>query len=147
MHGYCSSPILWRDKIIVNGDHDGPAYIIALERATGKTIWKTHRPNLTRSYCTPIIRRIEGRNQLVLSGNKCVASYDPDTGAQHWIIDGPTEQYVASLVYNGSLLFMTAGFPDRFIDGKGLFLCPEPDCGRALLSCRLGHGGRHVLRG
>jgi outer membrane protein assembly factor BamB len=124
MHGYCSSPILWKDKLIVNGDHDGPAYIIALECATGKTIWKTPRPNLTRSYCTPIIRHIEGRDQLVLSGNKCVASYDPDTGAQHWIIDGPTEQYVASLVYNGSLLFMTAGFPDHYIqairpDGSG----------------------------
>lgn len=123
-HGYCSSPILWKDKLIVNGDHDGPAYIIALERATGKTVWKTPRPNLTRSYCTPIIKPIEGRNQLVLSGNKCVASYDPDTGGQHWIIDGPTEQYVASLVYNGSLLFMTAGFPDHFIqairpDGSG----------------------------
>lgn len=124
MHGYCSSPILWKDKIIINGDHDGPAYIIALERASGQTIWKTPRPNLTRSYCTPIIRRIGQRNQLVLSGNKCVASYDPDTGVQHWIIDGPTEQFVASLVYNDKLLFMTAGFPDHFIqairpDGSG----------------------------
>lgn len=124
MHGYCSSPTLWKDKIIVNGDHDGPAYIIALERATGKTIWKAPRPNLTRSYCTPIIRQIGGRNQLVLSGNKCVAGYDPDTGVQHWIVDGPTEQFVASLVYNGELLFMTAGFPDHFIqairpDGLG----------------------------
>ena len=124
MHGYCSSPIIWKEKLIVNGDHDGPAYIVALERATGKTIWKTPRPNVTRSYCTPIIRNIDGRNQMILAGNLCVASYDPDTGAQHWIIDGPTEQYVASLVYNGELLFMTCGFPDRFIqairpDGRG----------------------------
>jgi outer membrane protein assembly factor BamB len=124
MHGYCSSPILWDDKVIVNGDHDGPAYILALDRQTGRTIWKTPRPNNTRSYCAPIIRSIDGRNQMVLSGSKCVASYDPDTGSQHWIIDGPTEQYVASLVYNGELLFMTCGFPDRYIqlirpDGRG----------------------------
>ncbi|MHC4594859.1 MAG: outer membrane protein assembly factor BamB family protein [Planctomycetota bacterium] len=124
MHGYCSSPVLWKDKVIVNGDHDGPVYIVALDRATGKTIWKTARPNETRSYCTPIIRHIEGRNQLILSGSKCVASYDPDTGKQHWIIDGPTEQFVASLVYNDELLFMTCGFPKRFIqairpDGQG----------------------------
>ncbi|MBN2137719.1 MAG: PQQ-binding-like beta-propeller repeat protein [Sedimentisphaerales bacterium] len=121
-HGYCSSPILWKDKVIVNGDHDGPAYIVALDKETGKTIWKTPRPNNTRSYCAPIIRQIDGRNQMVLSGSKCVASYDPDTGAQHWIIDGPTEQYVASLVYNGEYLFMTCGFPDRYvqlIDPKG----------------------------
>jgi outer membrane protein assembly factor BamB len=124
MHGYCSSPVLWKDKVIVNGDHDGPSYIVALSRATGKTIWKTPRPNRTRSYCTPIIRQIDGRSQMVLSGTMCVASYDPDTGEQHWLIDGPTEQYVASIVYNGELLFMTCGFPDRFIqairpDGRG----------------------------
>lgn len=115
VHGYCSSPVLWKDTVIVNGDHDGPGYIVALDRATGKTIWKTPRPNNTRSYCTPIIRRIAGRSQMVLSGSLCVASYDPDTGAQHWIMDGPTEQYVASLVYNGELLFMTCGYPDRFM--------------------------------
>ena len=124
MHGYCSSPVIWKDKVIVNGDHDGPSYIVALSRATGQTIWKTPRPNRTRSYCAPIIRQIDGRNQMVLSGTKCVASYDPDTGEQHWLIDGPTEQFVASLVYNGELLFMTCGFPDRFIqairpDGRG----------------------------
>ena len=115
MHGYCSSPVLWKDKVIVNGDHDGPAYLVALECTTGRTIWKTPRPNETRSYCPPIIRHIEGRNQMILSGSLCVASYDPDTGKQHWIIDGPTEQYVASLVYNGELLFMTCGFPDLFV--------------------------------
>ena len=82
---------------------------------TRNVLWKTPRPNNTRSYCTPIIRHLAGRNQMVLSGSLCVASYDPDTGAQHWIIDGPTEQYVASLVYNGELLFMTCGYPDRFM--------------------------------
>ncbi|MEA3224584.1 MAG: PQQ-binding-like beta-propeller repeat protein [Planctomycetota bacterium] len=123
-HGYCSSPVLWKDKVLVNGDHDGPAYLTALERDTGKTIWKTPRPNKTRSYCAPIVRHIDGRNQMILAGNLCVASYDPDTGKQHWIIDGPTEQYVASLVYNGDLLFLTCGFPDHFLqairpDGHG----------------------------
>ena len=124
MHGYCSSPILWKDKVIVNGDHDGPAYIVALDRSTGKTVWTTPRPNNTRSYCAPIVRTIDGRNQLILSGNKCVASYDPDSGQQHWMIEGPTEQFVASLVYNGKLLFMTCGFPDLYMqairpDGSG----------------------------
>ncbi|MFP6904064.1 MAG: PQQ-binding-like beta-propeller repeat protein [Verrucomicrobiota bacterium] len=123
-HGYCSSPVLYRDKVIVNGDHDGPAYIVALNRDTGETIWKTKRPNGVRSYCAPILRRIDGRNQLILSGSRSVASFDPDTGRQHWIIDGPTDQFVASLVYNRGLLFMTAGFPDHHIlaidpTGKG----------------------------
>src|SRR5438477_9625977 len=125
-HGFCSSPILYRDKVIVNGDHDGDSYIVALSRADGKTLWKTPRENHTRSYCVPIIRELAGRTQMVLSGDKCVASYDPNNGHLHWIIDGPTEQYVASIVYSerAGLLFMTGGFPDHHLlaikpDGLG----------------------------
>lgn len=112
-HGFCSSPVLWNGKVVVNGDHDGDAYLVALDAANGATVWKTDRPNKTRSYCVPIIRTIDGRHEMILSGSKCVASYDPDTGKQHWIIDGPTEQYVASMVFNGSLLFLTCGFPEH----------------------------------
>ncbi len=124
MHGYCSSPVLWKNMVIVNGDHDGSGYLVALDCVTGRTVWKTPRPNQTRSYCTPLIGRMGGRNQLVLSGSKCVAGYDPDSGKPLWIIDGPTEQFVASLVYNGELLFMTCGFPQFFMqairpDGAG----------------------------
>ncbi|MDH3582903.1 MAG: PQQ-binding-like beta-propeller repeat protein [Phycisphaerae bacterium] len=124
VHGYCASPILWKDTLIINGDHDGKAYIVSLHKDSGKTAWKTMRPNRIRSYCTPLLRRIDGRNQMILSGSRSVASYDPDTGRQHWVIDGPTDQFVASLVYNGDLLFMTAGFPERHMmairpDGHG----------------------------
>ena len=111
-HGYCSCPVLFEDKVIVNGDHDGDAYLVALDSATGKTVWKIDRENKTRSYSTPIIREIDGRTQMILSGSKCVASYDPHDGSRHWIIDGPTEQFVASMVFNGKLLFLTAGFPE-----------------------------------
>lgn len=111
-HGFCSPPTLYKDMVILNGDQDAQAYIIALDKLTGEERWRTDRPNRTRSYCPPIIVDMAGKKQLVLSGNKCVASYDPDTGKQHWIIDGPTEQYVASLVTGGGLLFLTTGFPE-----------------------------------
>ena len=125
-HGFCSSPVLFKDKVIVNGDHDGDSYIVALSRADGHTFWKTPRANHTRSYCAPIIRELSGRTQMVLSGDICVTSYDPNNGKLHWIIDGPTEQFVASLVYSEKpgLLYMTGGFPDHHIlaikpDGLG----------------------------
>ena len=126
MHGFCSSPILHKDKVIVNGDHDGDSYIVALDRSTGRTLWKIPRENKTRSYCVPLIRELAGRTQMVLSGDKCVASYDPDDGSRHWVLDGPTEQFVASPVYNehAGLLFITGGYPDHHIlalkpDGTG----------------------------
>lgn len=124
VHGYCSCPVLFENLVIVNGDHDGDAYLVALDRTTGETVWKTPRENRTRSYSTPIIRRVDGRTQMVLCGSKSVASFDPRTGARHWVIDGPTEQFVASMVFNGELLFLTAGFPEHHIlairpDGHG----------------------------
>lgn len=125
-HGYCSCPVLWNGKVIVNGDHDGDAYIVALDQKTGAGIWKTDRPNKTRSYCTPILREIGGKTQMILSGSLSVAAYDPDTGEQIWLIDGPTEQFVASLVYHeeAKLLFLTCGFPQKHMlairpDGRG----------------------------
>jgi len=126
MHGFCSSPLLYKDKVILNGDHDGDSYLVALSRDDGRTLWKTMRENRTRSYCVPIIRELAGRTQMVLAGDKCVTSYDPDSGKRHWIIDGPTEQFVASPVYSErtGLLYITGGFPDHHIlaikpDGHG----------------------------
>jgi outer membrane protein assembly factor BamB len=123
-HGYCSSPVLFEDLVIVNGDHDGDSYILALKKSDGSLVWKTPREHKTRSYCTPIIRDYGTGPQLILSGSKSVCSYDPRTGERIWNIDGPTEQFVASMVDDGKLLFMTAGFPDRHIlaikpDGRG----------------------------
>lgn len=115
VHGYCSCPVVFENLLIVNGDHDGESYLLALDRSTGATVWKTPREYKTRSYCTPIIRDIDGRTQLILSGSKCVASYDPRTGRQLWLLDGPTEQFVASPVMNAGLIFITGGFPDKHI--------------------------------
>lgn len=116
-HGFCSPPLLYKDLVILNGDQDAEAYIVALDRATGKERWRADRPNRTRSYCPPVVIEAAGKKQLVLSGSLCVASYDPDTGKQLWLVDGPTEQFVSSLVYNGDVLFLTYGYPKLGIMG------------------------------
>ncbi len=115
VHGYCSCPVLYQDLVIVNGDHDGDSYLVALDRNTGKTVWKVAREHKTRSYATPIIRDVAGRTQLVLSGSKSICSYDPKTGKRYWKIDGPTEQFVASMVFDGELFYMAAGFPTHHV--------------------------------
>jgi hypothetical protein len=126
-HGFCSSPVLHKDLLILNGDQDAPGYLVALDKSTGAERWRADRPNQTRSYCTPILIRSAKKpevTQLVLSGSKCVTSYDADTGKLLWIIDGPTEQYVASLVFHDETLFLTTGFPEFHLmgispDGEG----------------------------
>jgi outer membrane protein assembly factor BamB len=127
MHGFCTSPVLYKDLVILNGDQDGEGYLVALDKKDGRQRWRVQRPNHTRSYCTPLLMQSTGHpgvTQLVLSGSKCVASYDADTGKLLWINRGPTEQYVASLVYDDGVLFLTTGFPEHHLmglspDGKG----------------------------
>jgi len=110
-HGFCSPPILYENMVIINGDQDALAYVVALDKATGEEKWRTDRPNRTRSYCPPLIVEAAGKKQMVMTGSKSVASYDPNTGKQIWVMDGPTEQFVASMVYHKDLFFLTAGFP------------------------------------
>lgn len=116
-HGFCSPPLLHKNLVILNGDQDAEAWIVALDKATGREVWRIDRPNRTRSYCPPIIVEAAGKTQMILSGSLCVASYDPDTGQQHWIIDGPTEQFVASPVYADGVVMITGGYPEYHLMG------------------------------
>lgn len=117
VHGFASCPVLHENLVILNGDQDAKAWIVAYDKATGEERWRVDRPNRVRSYCTPLVIDVDGVKQLVLSGSKCVAAYDPATGKQLWIIDGPTDQFVASLVYTDGVLFVTGGFPQLHMLG------------------------------
>jgi outer membrane protein assembly factor BamB len=128
MHGFCSPPVVYKDLVIVNADQDAPpgqkAYIVAFDKRTGEEKWRIDRPNKLRSYCPPVVVNAAGKTQMVLTGSKCVASYEPDTGKQFWIVDGPTEQFVSSMVLHDGVLLLTAGFPENWVmaikpDGSG----------------------------
>ena len=111
--GYCASPIVFEDKVIVNGDHDGDAYIVALDRSTGETVWKVARENRIRSHCAPLIRQLDGRTQMMVAGSHSIVSYDPRDGSKHWYTVGPKGRAVASPVFGSGLLFVSAAYPDR----------------------------------
>ena len=123
-HGFSSSPVVFEDLVIVNGDHDGDSYVVAFDKRTGTERWRVKRRHKIRSYATPLIRRIGGRDQMLLSGSMCIVSLDPRSGERIWNIEGPTEQFVASMVYDGNLAFMVCGYPDHYVfgirpDGQG----------------------------
>ncbi len=111
IHGYCTSPVLYRDLVLVNGDHDGESYLAALDKKSGEVVWKTPRVHQTRSYVTPLLREVQGQMQAVMAGSKCVAGFNPTTGKRLWWVEGPTEQFVASMVHDSSNFYLTAGFP------------------------------------
>lgn len=125
-HGYSVSPILFQDKVIINADSKGDAFLAALSRADGKTLWKVAQENHTLSYSTPLIREAAGRTQMFHCGSKSVAGHDPNDGSRLWVVDGPSEEFVASPVYNqrAGLLLISSGYPRQIIlaikpDGQG----------------------------
>ena len=59
--------MIFENLLIVNGDHDGESYVVALDRKTGKTVWKVAREHKTRSYVTPLIRNINGLHPYINS--------------------------------------------------------------------------------
>ncbi len=114
MHGWAAAPIIYKNLVILNCDQDGQGFLAAYDKVSGQERWRTDRPNHTRSYCVPLIAEApseKGKMQMVLTGSKCTAGYDPDTGKELWIVDGPTEQFVASPVLSDGIFFITGGFP------------------------------------
>lgn len=124
--GFSNEPVLFKDKVIVDGDSKGDSFLIALGRQDGKTRWRISRTNKGISYSAPLIRELAGRTQLIQCGDRCVASFDPDTGRQIWKVDGPSEEFVATPVYSekAGLVFVSSSWPKQVLlairpDGRG----------------------------
>ena len=104
----------------------GDSCIVAVSRDDGHTVWKVPQENKTLSYSTPLIHQMAGRTQMIFCGNKSVASYNPDDGSVRWIVDGPSEEFVASPAYSERAGFVLSAvvFPIVFLiaikpDGSG----------------------------
>ncbi|MFH1715821.1 MAG: PQQ-binding-like beta-propeller repeat protein [Planctomycetota bacterium] len=124
--GFSNEPVLFKDKVIVDGDSKGDSFLIALGREDGKTRWRIKRANKGISYSAPLIRELAGRTQLIQCGDRCVASFDPDTGEQLWKVDGPSQEFVATPVYSerAGLVFISSSWPKQIVlairpDGRG----------------------------
>ena len=124
--GFSNTPVLYKDKVIIDGDSKGESFLIALRRTDGRTLWRKNRTNKGISYSAPFIRELAGRTQLIQCGDRCVAGFDPDTGQQFWQVDGPSQEFVATPVYSekAGLVFISSSWPKRVLlairpDGKG----------------------------
>jgi outer membrane protein assembly factor BamB len=124
MHqGFGSSPAIYGSLVIVSADHKGAGAIAALDRVTGKEVWKISRPKLP-NYTSPILFSLAGKEQLLLTGCNLVTSLDPTTGKTLWEIAGATEECVTSTVTDGRHIFTSGGYPRNHLaavaaDGSG----------------------------
>ncbi len=121
--GYGSSPALYQGLVIVSADSKGTGVIAALERTSGKVVWKQERPKLP-NYASPIILTVAGREQLLLTGCDLVTGFEPLTGKKLWEIKGSTTECVTSTVTDGERIFTSGGYPTNHVsavlaDGSG----------------------------
>jgi outer membrane protein assembly factor BamB len=110
-YGAGSSPILCDDKIILNQDHDVDSFLMAVEAATGKLLWKTARPDAVRSYSTPVVWRHNARKELLVGGALELASYDPADGKKLWWINGLARIVIPTAVPLGDMVYMASWAP------------------------------------
>jgi len=123
MFGEGSSPTIEGNKILVPWDHDGPSALYALDKLTGKTIWKTPRDEPT-CWATPLVAEFAGKKQVIMNGQSFARSYDLETGKELWRCAGQTERPVASAVADKDLAFVGSGHKGSFLgafrmDGTG----------------------------
>jgi outer membrane protein assembly factor BamB len=125
-HGYSCSPVLFEDKVIINGDSQGASFVAALSQTDGHTIWKIPHEKPAHSFSTPIFRKMAGKMQLIFCGNKEIISYNPSNGSRYWFVSGPSEDFCSSPVYNEKtgLVLVSSAWPVRILvaikpDGDG----------------------------
>jgi outer membrane protein assembly factor BamB len=111
-HGAGGSPVVFGDLLIFSCDGSDTAFVIALDKHTGKTRWRTERRSpADQAYTTPLVIRVAGRDQLVSVGAFRVASYDPSTGKEIWRASyGDGFSNVPRPVYGDGLIYIATGF-------------------------------------
>jgi outer membrane protein assembly factor BamB len=113
-----SSPILYRDLLVLVRDGCDQQYVTALDKRTGKTVWETRRPPIDAAYLpyrkafsTPLIARIDGAEQMIIPAARWIVSYDPENGRELWRVNtGGTFSNSSRPVYGHGLVFVCTAY-------------------------------------
>jgi len=116
--GAGASPILFRDLLIFSMDGFDFQYLVALNKHTGETVWKTDRNidygtddgDWKKSYGTPHAIRVGASLQLISPAAKAVLAYDPSTGMEIWRVRYEEHSNAGRPLFDGKHIFMSSGF-------------------------------------
>jgi outer membrane protein assembly factor BamB len=108
-HGEGSSPALHEDTLIVNWDHQGESFVVALDKSSGEQRWKVARDEIT-SWSTPLVVPQDAGVQVVIAATKLVRAYDLATGELIWSCAGLSRNVVASPVAAAGLVYVANSY-------------------------------------
>jgi len=125
-HGAGGSPVVYGGLLILNCDGSDNAFVVALDKVTGKVKWKTNRRDpADQAYTTPLVIRAGDRDQLISVGAYRATAYDPLTGKEIWRV-GYSGGFsnVPRPIYGHGLVYIATGFQQPSIiavrpDGLG----------------------------
>jgi outer membrane protein assembly factor BamB len=106
--GTASSPILYKDLVIVQCDQQKGSFIAALDVKTGATVWRTERDELP-SWGTPSVFPGKARAELVTNGSNFIRGYDPASGKELWRLGGSSKITAPTPVYSDDLILVASG--------------------------------------
>jgi outer membrane protein assembly factor BamB len=107
--GFGSSPVLYRDRVIVQCDVGKGSFLAAYDVESGKPLWTTPRVEIP-SWGTPTVYEDKGHAELVTNATKFVRGYDPMTGKELWRLGRNAEITVPTPVFGHGLIFVTSGY-------------------------------------
>ena len=108
--GEGSTPVLHGNTLVVVWDHlDQPSYVIALDKNTGKELWRVDHPEMD-TWATPLVVEHDGRQQVIVNAMNRVRSYDLETGKIVWEGPGTTMNVIPSPVFGNGMVFIMSGF-------------------------------------
>ena len=107
-HGPAGSPLLYRDTVIIYQDQNGGAFVTALDTRTGETRWRTDRA-ASVGWGTPIAVTVGDHDELIVSSQRHVRSYDPSTGEELWNCGGNLFEVIPTPAVGHGLIFCSSG--------------------------------------
>jgi outer membrane protein assembly factor BamB len=113
VHGNGGSPILVDDALVFSCDGGDAAFVAALDRTTGRVLWKTDRDTdafKKFSFSTPLVITVRGQQQVISPGSEMVGAYDPKTGRELWRVRYGGYSVVPRPVFGHGLVFVCTGY-------------------------------------
>ena len=107
--GEGSTPVLFGNSLVIVWDHQGQSFIVALDKRTGKELWRVNRDEID-TWATPLVVAVDGRHQVIVPAMNKIRSYDLETGAAVWEAPGTTMNSIPSPVAGKGMVFLMSGF-------------------------------------
>jgi hypothetical protein len=137
VQGPGSSPVIYKNLLILHYEGTDVRFIVALDKRTGETVWRTDRPEEPykplatigkKAYVTPLIINVKGRDLMISNGSAACFAYDPMTGKEVWrVVRGAESTVPMPVTENGLIYYYTGYMVDEESPNFSELMAVDPD--------------------